>query len=42
VEARIGTQWSFSVLALGPAAGIIAMAALRRLPEASKIAGGRR
>jgi MFS family permease len=42
VEARIGTQWSFSVLALGPAAGIVAMAALRRLPEASKIAGGRR
>ncbi len=42
VEARIGTQWSFSVLALGPAAGIIAMAALRRLPEARKIAGGRR
>jgi MFS family permease len=42
VEARIGTQWSFSVLALGPAAGIVAMAALRRLPEAAKIAGGRR
>jgi MFS family permease len=42
VEARIGTQWSFSVLALGPAAGIVAMAALRRLPEATKIAGGRR
>lgn len=42
VEARIGTQWSFSVLALGPAAGIVAMAALRRLPEARKIAGGRR
>lgn len=42
VEARIGTQWSFSVLALGPAAGIVAMASLRRLPEASKIAGGRR
>jgi len=42
VEARIGTQWSLSVLALGPAAGIVAMAALRRLPEARKIAGGRR
>jgi MFS family permease len=42
VEARIGTQWSFSVLALGPAAGIVAMVALRRLPEARKIAGGRR
>jgi MFS family permease len=42
VESRIGTQWSFSVLALGPALGIIAMASLRRLPEARKIAGGRR
>lgn len=42
VEAHIGTRWSFSVLALGPAAGIVAMAALRRLPEAAKIAGGRR
>jgi MFS family permease len=42
MEVRIGTQWSFSVLALGPAAGIVAMAALRRLPESRKIAGGRR
>ena len=42
VEARIGTQWSFSVLALGPAAGIVAMLALRRLPEAKRIAGGKR
>jgi hypothetical protein len=42
VEARIGMQWSFSVLALGPAVGIVAMAALRRLPESRKIAGGRR
>lgn len=42
VEARIGTQWSFSVLALGPAAGIVAMLALRRHPAAVRIAGGRR
>jgi MFS family permease len=42
VEARLGIQWSFSVLALGPAAGIVAMLALRRLPAAQKIAGGKR
>jgi MFS family permease len=42
VEARIGTQWSFSVLALGPAAGIVAMLALRKNPAAVRIAGGRR
>ncbi len=42
VEARIGTQWSFSVLALGPAAGIVAMLALRKNPAAARIAGGRR
>lgn len=42
LAARIGPQWSFSVLALGPVAGIAAMLALRRHPEAAKIAGGRR
>jgi MFS family permease len=42
VDARIGTQWSFSVLALGPAAGIVAMLALRRNPASLKIAGGQR
>jgi MFS family permease len=42
MQARIGTQWSFSVLALGPAAGIVAMIALRRHPAAVRIAGGRR
>ncbi len=42
IGARIGTQWSFSVLAIGPALGIVAMAALRRRPESLKIAGGRR
>jgi MFS family permease len=42
MAARIGTQWSFSVLAIGPVAGIIAMLALRRNPAAAKIAGGKR
>jgi MFS family permease len=42
VAARVGTQWSFSVLALGPALGILAMLALRRNPASLKIAGGRR
>jgi MFS family permease len=41
VETRIGIQWAFSVLALGPAAGIVAMLALRRLPAAQRIAGGK-
>jgi hypothetical protein len=41
VESEIGRQWSFSVLALGPAAGIVAMAALARHPAARKLAGGR-
>ncbi len=42
MQARIGIQWSFAVLAIGPALGILAMAALRRRPEAEKIAGGRK
>ncbi|HEX2220969.1 MAG TPA: MFS transporter [Candidatus Limnocylindria bacterium] len=39
-----GTGWriAFGVLALGPAAGIVAMARLRRRPEAVRMAGGRR
>jgi len=42
VQARTGERWSFSVLAIGPALGIVAMAILRRDPAAEKIAGGRR
>jgi MFS family permease len=42
IAARIGMQWSFSVLAIGPALGIVAMTALRRRPESVKIAGGKR
>jgi MFS family permease len=42
VAAVIGWRWSMSVLALGPALGVWAMLALRRRPEALKLAGGRR
>ena len=38
----IGWRWSMSVLAVGPALGVWAMQALRRRPEASRMAGGRR
>lgn len=42
IQSRIGEQWSFSVLAIGPILGIWAMEALRRSPASMKIAGGRR
>jgi MFS family permease len=35
-------RWAFVLLALGPAVGIWAMARLRRLPEAVRMAGGNR
>lgn len=35
-------QWVFLILIPGPLIGIAAMLALRRLPEAAKVAGGRR
>ncbi len=41
VAGRIGWRWSMSVLAAGPAAGVCAMLALRRRPEARLLAGGR-
>ena len=41
VEAHIGWRWAFTVLAIGPAAGIWAMATLRRSPSARRLAGGR-
>ena len=41
VAARIGWRWSMSVLAIGPALGVWAMLALRRRPEAARLAGGR-
>jgi MFS family permease len=41
VEA-FGWRWAFSVLAVGPALGVVAMARLRAHPEAAKLASGRR
>ena len=35
-------RWTFAVLALGPAVGIVAMWRLRRRPEARKMAAGHR
>jgi MFS family permease len=40
--ATIGWRWSMSVLAIGPALGLWAMQALRRRPEAERLAGGLR
>jgi len=42
VAAAIGWRWSMSVLAIGPALGVWAMLALRRRPEALRLAGGAR
>src|SRR5262249_16646888 len=39
---RVGWRWAFAALAIGPALGIVAMGRLRTLPEASRLAGGRR
>jgi MFS family permease len=38
----VGWRYGFTYLAAGPLIGIIAMLRLRRLPEARKLAGGRR
>jgi hypothetical protein len=38
----VGWRWAFAMLAVGPALGVLAMARLRALPEASRMAGGRR
>jgi MFS family permease len=40
--ARVGWRYAFAALAPGPFCGILAMLRLRRLPEAAKIAQGRR
>jgi MFS family permease len=42
VQAHIGEQWSFSILAIGPILGIVAMLTLRRDPASLRIAGGNR
>ncbi len=41
VAAALGWRWSMAVLAAGPALGVWAMLALRRSPEAVRLAGGR-
>ncbi|RME43141.1 MAG: hypothetical protein D6796_13475 [Caldilineae bacterium] len=42
LERWVGWEWAFAFLAIGPLVGIAAMAALRRSPEAVRLAGGRR
>ena len=39
---RIGWRWSMTALAPGPILGVVAMLALRRLPEAARLANGKR
>jgi MFS family permease len=39
---RVGWEWAFAALALGPAFGLWSMLLLRRLPEAVRMASGRR
>ena len=38
----VGWRYAFCALAIGPALGVIAMLRLRNMPEAQKMAGGRR
>jgi MFS family permease len=38
----VGWRWAFAMLAVGPVLGVLAMGRLRALPEASRMAGGRR
>jgi len=38
----VGWRWAFASLAAGPFLGVVAMARLRGLPEAARLAGGRR
>jgi len=37
----VGWRWAFAALAPGPFLGVVAMAALKRRPEAARMAGGR-
>ena len=39
---RVGWEWAFVLLVLGPLFGIGSMLRLRSLPEAVKMAGGKR
>lgn len=42
VVALVGWRYAFCALAIGPALGVVAMLRLRAMPEAAKMAGGRR
>ena len=42
VAASLGWHWTFLILVPGPIVGLVAMALLRRSPEATRIAGGLR
>jgi MFS family permease len=42
IVAAVGWRWAFATLAIGPVLGVVAMARLRALPEARRLAGGRR
>ena len=42
LEGWVGWGWAFAFLALGPALGIWAMYTLRTLPQAAKMAGGKK
>jgi len=42
LELWVSWRWAFAFLAIGPAVGVWAMSTLRRLPAASRLAGGNR
>ncbi|MFT6775794.1 MAG: MFS family permease [Paracoccaceae bacterium] len=42
LAAMIGWRWVFAALAIGPVVGVWAMLTLRAMPEAAKMAGGKR
>lgn len=42
VASVVGWRWAFVPVAIGPAVGTLAMLRLRTLPEAARLAGGRR
>ena len=42
LQQLVGWRWAFAFLAIGPAIGILAMAALRRSPAAERLSGGNR
>ena len=41
LESWVGWRWAFAFLAIGPAVGVVAMYALRKLPAAQQLAGGK-